>query len=363
MANAEPFELSEPVTHRTRAILARRLADIVGLPSSRITPRERWIVGDLLYDVIRASDVELRQRCAKRLSVLSDAPHRLLRTLACDVYEVAEPILEDCLALSDFDMMEVARVGKLQHRLTLAKRENLSATVSAALAAGGETPVIERLLRNKTATLAMPTVDHLVGMAADEGNLAHLLIRREELRPTQAFRLFWSCEHIDRAQIIERFAVDRTILIDASEDIFPMAAAEDWSDPMVTRILRYIDRRQRNREAAELSPYGSLEGTLEAMAMDGALPEIITEISTLANVDRRLVVQMMDDMAGEPIAVLCKATGLKWPSFEHVWRGLGRALTSEPVAQARKIYDSLSVEKAQTVLRYWNLSMEDKGGK
>lgn len=363
MANAEPFELNEPVASRTRAILAKRLADIVGLPSSRITPRERWIVGDLLFDVIRASDVDLRKRCAKRLSGLSDAPHRLLRTLACDEYEVAAPILEDCLALSDFDMMEVARVGKLQHRLALAKRENLSATVSAALAAGSETPVIERILRNKTAVLAMPTVDHLVGMAADESNFAHLLIRREELRPTQAFRLFWTCEHVDRYQILERFAVDRTILIDASEDIFPMAAEEGWSDPMVSRILRYIDRRQRNRDAAELSPYGSLEGTLEAMAMDGPLPEIITEISTLANVDRRLVLQMVDDMAGEPAAILCKATGMKWASFEHFWRGLGRSLTSEPVAQARKVYDSLSVEKAQTVLRYWNLSMEDKGGK
>ncbi|WP_323762556.1 DUF2336 domain-containing protein [Maricaulis sp.] len=363
MANAEPFELSEPVTTRTRAVLAKRLADIVGLPSSRITPRERWIVGDLLFDVIRASDVELRKRCAKRLSGLTDAPSRLLRTLACDEFEVAEPILSDCLALSDFDMMEIARVGKLQHRLALANRENLSATVSASLAAAGETPVIERLLRNKTCVLALPTVDHLVGMAAEVGKLSHLLIKREELRPTQAFRLFWACEHVDRAQILERFAVDRTILIDASEDIFPMAAAEEWADPMVTRILRYIDRRQRNRDAAELSPYGSLEGTLEAMAMDGALPEIVTEISTLANVDRRLVLQMLDDMAGEPIAVLCKATGLKWPSFEHVWRGLGRSLTSEPVPQARKVFDSLSVEKAQTVLRYWNLSMEDKGGK
>jgi hypothetical protein len=80
MANAEPFELSEPVTTRTRAVLAKRLADIVGLPSSRITPRERWIVGDLLFDVIRASDVDLRKRCAKRLSgATSSAAHPGLR--------------------------------------------------------------------------------------------------------------------------------------------------------------------------------------------------------------------------------------------------------------------------------------------
>ena len=361
MAEAEPFDLTEPVaTPKTRAVLARRLADIVGLPSSRITPRERWIVGDLLYDVIRASDIELRKRCARRLAALTEAPHRLLRTLACDDFEVAEPILETCTALTDFDMMEIINAGTLQHRLTIARRESLSETVAAALAAYGEPPVVERLLRNQTAHLAAPTLDHLVGAASDETSYAALLIRREEMRPTQAFRLFWTCEHVDRFQILERFAVDRTILLEASEDIFPMASREGWSDPMVARILRYIDRRQRNREAADDSPYGSLEGVCEAMAMDGARSEIVAEIARLAAVERRLVTRMIDDMAGEPLAILCKATGLKWPSFVNMWRGLGRTVESDPVNQARRVYDSLSVEKAQTVLRYWNLSMEDK---
>ncbi|WP_203293224.1 DUF2336 domain-containing protein [Maricaulis parjimensis] len=361
MADAQPLDLTEPVaTPKTRAILARRLADIVGLPSSRITPRERWIVGDLLYDVIRASELELRQRCAQRLAGLSDAPHRLLRTLACDKFEVAEPILEQCQALTDFDMLEIVSAGSMQHRLTIAKRENLSETVAAALAAYGEPPVVERLLRNKTAKLATPTLDHLVGAALEEANYSLLLIRREELRPTQAFRLFWGCDHMNRFQILERFAVDRTILLEASEDIFPMASAESWSDPMVARVLRYIDRRQRDREASEVSAYGSLEGVCEAMALDGARPEIVSEIAKLASIDRRLVIRMIEDMAGEPLAILCKATGLKWPSFQNIWRGLGRREDSDPYIQARKVYDSLSVEKAQTVLRYWNLSMEDK---
>lgn len=361
MAQAEPLDLTDPVAvPKTRAILARRLADIVGLPSSRITPRERWIVGDLLYDVIRSSDIELRQRCARRIAGLMDAPHKLLRSLACDDFSVAEPILEECQALTDFDMLEIVSAGTMQHRMAIARRENLSETVAAALAAYGEPPVVERLLRNRTAHLATPTLDHLVGAAADNAGYSALLIRREELRPAQAFRLFWICEHDERFQILERFAVDRTILLDASEDIFPMAAREGWSDPMVSRILRYIDRRQRNRQAAEDSPFGSLEGVCEAMAVDGALPEIVSEIARLAAVDRRLVLQMIDDMAGEPLAVLCKATGLKWPFYQNMWSGLGRSAQSEPAVQARKVYDSLSVEKAQTVLRYWNLSMEDK---
>jgi uncharacterized protein (DUF2336 family) len=359
MANADFLDLNEPITPRARGVLARRLADIVGLPSSRLTPRERWIVGDLLHDILKASDVDLRKRCAQRLAALNDAPGKLLRTLACDVYEVAQPILEDCKALNDFDMLEIARVGSLHHHMALASRNGISETVAAALTAYGQPPVVERLLKNRTANLAAPTIDHLVGAATEQPRYAGLLIKRDELRPAPAFRMFWGCEHVLRLQILERFAVDRTILIDAAEDVFPMAAAEGWSDPLVTRTLNYIDRRQRNRKAEETSEHGTLEAAIEAMRIEGARPELISEIATLAGVNRNLVNQMFDDMGGEPIAVLCKATGLKWPAFDGMWTGLGRTSGIDVVAQARRVYDTLSVEKSQTVLRYWNLSMAD----
>ncbi|WP_412546392.1 DUF2336 domain-containing protein [Maricaulis sp. MIT060901] len=358
MAHAEPFDLDQPVTSRARAVLARRLADIVGLPTSRLTPRERWIVGDLLHDLLRQGDEQLRKRVAQRLAGLNEAPHRLLRMLAVDKFEIAEPILEECMALTDFDMLEIVQGGTVDHRLAIARRENLSETVAAALAAYGEVAVVKRLLKNKTALLAAPTIDHVVAAAREEPSYAPLIIRRGELRPAQAFRLFWGCDHENRLEILERFAVDRTILIDASEDIFPMARAEGWSDPLVRRILRYIDRRQRNREAVTLSPFDSLEGALEAMRVAGPRQDIISEVATLSGIDIGLMRKLVDDMSGEPFAVLCKATGLKWPSFEAFWVGVGRQTDSVQAEQARHVYAMLSVEKAQTVLRYWNLSTE-----
>ena len=87
MANADPIDMQEPPARaapRARTVLARRLADLVGLPSSRITPRERWIVADLLLEILRNSDVSLRRRCAERLAALGEAPHSLLRMLACE---------------------------------------------------------------------------------------------------------------------------------------------------------------------------------------------------------------------------------------------------------------------------------------
>ena len=361
MHDGDMMDLTETAeaAPKARTVLARRLADLVALPSSRISPRERWIVGDLLLEILRSSDAGLRKRCAERLSAVGEAPHRLLRMLACDEFEIAQPILENCEALTDFDMMEIAAAGTIEHRVALARREPLSETVAAALVASGEALVQERVLRNRTATLATPTLDHLVSAAKDDSKLADLLIGRIELRPTQALRLFWWCNHALRIKVLERFAVDRTLMIEAAEDVFPLAAAEGWNDPLVRRALTYIDRRQRNREAAELSPFGSLEGALEEMERVGRNSDLSAEIATLAGINRNLVRRMFDDFGGEALAVLCKATGLKWPSFVSTWRGLGRDPASNAAEEARIVYDSISVERAQTVLRYWNLSIDD----
>ena len=55
---------------RTRALLFRRLQDVVGLPSSRITPQERHMAADLLIEMLRDVELQTRVRCAERISQL-----------------------------------------------------------------------------------------------------------------------------------------------------------------------------------------------------------------------------------------------------------------------------------------------------
>ncbi len=361
MANAEAYDLTSPLgtPGKARAILARRLADIVCLPSSRISPPERWIVGDLLFEILRNSDAIIRKRCAARLADIVDAPSALVRMLASDSYDVAEPLLERSMALTDFDMLEIVKLGGLDHRIALARRERVSETIAAALAASGEPPVITALLKNSGSHLAPPTMEHIVTSAKDETSYARLAIKRAELRPRQAFRLFWWCNHVDRVALLDRFGVDRSIVIEAVEDVFPLAAEEaraSGQDALVHRALKFVDRRQRNREAADASPYGSLEGAATAMRQRGATSEMIEEIARLAGIARPLLARMFDDLGGEALAVLCKATGANRETLAAFWAALGRAESAAGFRQAGIVYDSLSVEKAQTILRYWDWS-------
>ena len=66
---------------------------------------------------------------------------------------------------------------------------------------------------------------------------------------------------------------------------------------------------------------------------------------------------------GEPLAILCTATGLGKTDLAGLWRSMRRPETAEdgspdPVWERVQItYDMLAVDRAQTVLRYWNWSL------
>jgi uncharacterized protein (DUF2336 family) len=163
--------------------------------------------------------------------------------------------------------------------------------------------------------------------------------------------------------------VSRELMQDVAEDVFSLAAAEGWSDPVAGRALHFIERRQRNRAAAEHSPHGGLEGAVADAARHGLNAERAAEISTLAGISSRAGARILADEGGEPIAILCKATGLGREDLRNLWRALRRAeVGPDGEAEAawervRVTYEMLAVDRAQTVMRYWNwaLSRAERG--
>jgi uncharacterized protein (DUF2336 family) len=175
--------------------------------------------------------------------------------------------------------------------------------------------------------------------------------------------MFWWCGAEERRTILQRFAVSREVMQEVSEDVFAMAAAENWQDPVSRKALQFIERRQRNRAAIAKSPYGGLEQAVASAAERGLSREVATEIAYLSGVKPVTGAKIMGDPGGEPLAILCKATGLGKGDLTNLWRSMRRPETAEdgsvhPAWERVKVtYDMLAVDRAQTVLRYWNWSL------
>jgi uncharacterized protein (DUF2336 family) len=347
---------------RSRTTLLKRLADVVCLPTSRINAFERSMTADLLVEMLRDANVVEREKVARRLAMLNEMPGVLVRLLLRDELPVARALLVDAEKLSDADLISCLYHASMEHRRLIAQRRGVSEVVADALIDMGESPVIEALLRNELVKISHQGVENIVAATRDAQYLIPMLLRRAELRPSHAYVMFWWADAEARRTILQRFAVSREILQDAVGDVFALASAEGWQDPLSRKALQFIERRQRNRAAIAKSPYDSLDAAVAAGEV-GLTREICEEISYLSGLKPMTGAKIFTDPGGEPLAILCKATGLPRAALRSLWRGLRRqevdrsGAIDHALERVLRVYDAIAVDRAQTVLRYWNWSL------
>lgn len=359
----KPVAADAPPNDTVRRQLAQRLADAICLPASKLTPQERHMAGDVLVELLRSAEPDIREAVAKRLTMLNEAPRTILVILAKDEIQIAKHVLENSKSLTNSDMIQIARKVSGAHRQVMAQRRHLSDAVVDVLVEFMEENVCETLLKNKNTSLSETAIQRIMVQSRAHQPYVELLVRREELRPSHGLTMFWWADAANRRRILHRFAVTRHVLQDSVRDLFQLAAEDNWQDAGVRKALQFIERRQRNRAAAERSDYDSLEAAIEDVGKTGLDRHKTQEISYMAGIKPATGAQILTDPGGEAVAILCKAPGLKRNYLETLWAGLGRSTktadgeTHPDFARVVATYDTISTDKAQTVLRYWNWSL------
>lgn len=346
-----------------RRQLAKRLADVICIPASQLTPQERHMAGDVLVELLRSADPDIRESVAKRLVMLNEAPRTILVILAKDEIQIAKHVLEESKSLTDSDLIQIAHKVSAAHRAVIAKRRKITDSVVDAMVEFLEEEVVETLLKNRGAEFSETALQRIVTVSRSHQNYVTLLIKREELRPSHGLTMFWWADTANRKKILHRFAVTRNVLQETCYDLFPKAAADGWSDAGVRKALQFIERRQRNRAAIARSEFEGLEQAINAAEVQGLTRKLTEEISYMAGVKPATGAQILTDKGGEGVAILCKAPGLKRDHIEKLWRAMKRPVhdmdggTHPSLQRVYETYDTISTDKAQTVLRYWNWSL------
>lgn len=366
LKTADELQLTDlagaPQTSGVRKALVKRLADVICIPASQLTPQERHMAGDVLVELLRDADVDMRESVAKRLVMLNEAPRTILMILAKDDFQVARHVLEKSKSLTDSDLIHIARNVRTEHRKVMSLRRNLTDAVVDVLAEFLEEDVVNTLLKNKGASFSEKTIQRIMTVSRSSPDYVNLLVKRDETRPSHGLTMFWWADSAARKTILHRFAVTRNVLQESCFDLFPQAAAEGWNDAAVRKALQFIERRQRNRAAIARSDYESLEQAIDTAVETGMTRELAEEISYMSGIKPATGAQIMADKTGEALAILCKAPGLKRDHIRKLWVALRRdaGTPDEPSDELQKItatYDGISTDKAQTVLRYWNWSL------
>lgn len=148
---AKLFEMARDRTPAGRRVLADKVGDFY-FAGHDLSKREVDLVVDILRQVIRDAEMDVRLGLAQRLAVHDQAPHDLIVLLANDRIEIAEPVLLHSGVLQDADLIDIILRHADAHQIAVAKRPAVSAPVADALVEMGSVQVAETLLGNRGAS-------------------------------------------------------------------------------------------------------------------------------------------------------------------------------------------------------------------
>ena len=340
-----------------RALMVRKLLDIVVLPAGKLSANERSLTADILLQVLGKVGLDLRIEVATRVARVPECPSALLRMLLLDDPEVAVPVLTGAENIPEALLIECARLGTTAHRRAIARRLDLTPSIADVIIEFEEAELSKLLLRREEFTLSPHAIEVLVSRSVTDIEVQALLLRRRELEPAHGFMMFWWVTGERRRRILSRFALDRTIIQDALQDLFPVVFKDANPDPFVKEILTMTDRRHRprgvNGEAV------SMDVVKKTLAISRRHPsqEVVDAIGMIAGVSRELAARIVRDPTGEAYAVMCKSLGVPRSDFFEFLQPSDKAEGAITHAEAEEllgIFDSMARDFARAVLRYWD---------
>lgn len=343
--NGELLNLKTLAENRTgfaRGALFDRVAGLLFEGQGELTPEVSALIDQILTGLIKHVEADVRQKVAHRLSSLKTAPHELTKLLANDAIEIARPILHHSPVLSDIDLIDVVESQTTDHRMAIAMRPEVSATVSVALAAAKEPKVIEALLANFGAVIPRALMGDLVALSnAVEGIRKPLLVRRDMPKDI-AHRMFWFVSAALRQTILEKFSIDPHEL----DGILATILAEKGAEVA------------HGRAKAARSGMGEVNG-LVAKVKAGDVNGFTAALAKLIGVEPAIAAKIVADAGGEPLAIACKAVGADRSQFTSIFlqidfKRFGKARPASHIQNVSKIYDLVPQAKAQANVSLWN---------
>lgn len=155
----------EPSSERRRALL-RGVTDLFFSSDDVRGGEEMELFDDVLSQLAGEMEEAVRGELALRMSTAAAPPRSLLRDLARDVsIDVARPVLANSRALTDDDLLSVARTRGQDHLRAISQRPVVSEAVSEAIVERGDDATLGVLLANEGAAMSREVQEMVVDRA------------------------------------------------------------------------------------------------------------------------------------------------------------------------------------------------------
>lgn len=335
-----------------RKALSAAVTDLFSDAQGALSDRERTLMFEILHQLIRQCEESVRKMLSEKLSVRSDVPRGLALELGNDEAEVAYPILANCGVLKDADLIEVIRNRTVQHQLAIAIRRQVSESVSDALVEAGDEAVIAKLLSNPNARISQQTMEYLVDESEKVDTFQEPILRREDLSPALAQRMFNWVSAALRQHILDNYEVDEVVI----DDILEKSAFE-----LFTAADLRKNASMSKQLAATLAEEGEATPEMMLLALEcGEVSLFVSMLEHMTGLRETLITRFILEQGGEGLAVVCKALSVGKPQFVQIFalcrkaRPVTKGSFSSEVRGVLDLYNEFTIDTAKKVLARWS---------
>lgn len=345
----ESQKLYSLASDESPAARAELTSAIVELLEKDIPVRERELISDLLINLMRQAEKDLREALADRLSVMDNAPLRIVLHMANDEIDIARPVLRNSPVLSDLDLMYIIKSKNSVYWQEIAGRMHLSDTVINTLAETRDLPTNRVLAGNSAIRISEKAFDIMGSMARYDEALARPLLMRSDIPEGVARHLYEYVGQDLRAHIQSTFALDSDVAGKVLDDIIIEFTEGARGQFMPTTGMMLMADALAQSGRLTMTP---VMDTLQR----GQFSTFIALFSKYCGMTPQIIHDMVSESSGKNLAVTCRAMGLTKADLSRIYlmtqriRSADRIVDHMELLGALSVYDNVSIEKAQNAL-------------
>jgi uncharacterized protein (DUF2336 family) len=291
----------------------------------QLTEKVSYYYGQKLFDdkdmriaveVIRmlAQDAELkiRQTLANNLKQCDALPHDVAMRLARDVSDVAVPLLEYSVVLTQEDLIEIVKsCTDLQSLIAIAKRSDIKSPLANTLIHVQEDQVTQTLLQNEKAELNEDSFRYILNLFPDNDGIMQLMVNHANLPVGVAERILSHVSSDLQETLMKRFHIDRNVarqLTEATKEQTTLFVLSNGSKIQQTESL-----------VAHLFTHNKLTHSIILRALcKGDLPFFEVAMAKLAGITPQLSHELIWKQGVSGFSSLYKRAGLPKGTFNAV---------------------------------------------
>jgi uncharacterized protein (DUF2336 family) len=348
---ARLLDVSNNMSSENRRALLREVTDVF---AEHADPDAAKIakLDEVLSAVVADFSREVRAELAAKIGPSKVALGSTAERLALDDIEIARPILEHSIALSESHLLAVISQKTQEHLLAVTRRKDITEKISHALVEKGDDRVVVSLLENDTAKIGRKTYETVTELAQGRPELHAPLVRRQDVPLEFLNDVYLEVETNLRREILARY-----------DQVSPqeLDAALERSRTRLMKAFRRpaLEAAKVKARVEEFRKHNELVPPLLIRLMREGEPSravFIASFAVLADVDEGLTDKVVTGGDIDALALLCRAADFERAIFVSLAVALvGSERRMAKVEEFGALYENVPVSAAQRAVRFWKV--------